>query len=252
MKAMPRFEPILPDADLKLINESLPWHAATELGDGRIIGSLTARKGKREQVEPIPDKRITRLDRELGLAGRTVLEIGCFEGIHTLGLCSYGARVTAVDLRPLNVIKTHARLSAYGESADVFAVDVEDPALELPHYDVVFHCGVLYHLEEPVRHLRKLLPCCDAIYLDTHIAREDEDDATLESGGRTYLGHAHREGGWNDPFSGRGKGAFWLRLSDLQSILQEAGFEVDNWGVREERNGPRVGLLARRVRPAAG
>lgn len=241
---MAQFDPCLPDEDLALINASLPWHAATQLKDGRIIGSLTARAGKRTQLEPVPDKRITRLHKALDLSGKTVLEVGCFEGIHTLGLCGYGARVTAVDLRPINVIKTHARLSAYGVSADVFAVDVEDAAVQLPDFDVVFHCGVLYHLEDPARHLKRVLKHCSAIYLDTHIARENEDGAVLVSDGRTYRGHAHGEGGWNDPFSGRGSGAFWLKLSDLEGILGEEGFKADVWGVREERNGPRVGLLA--------
>ncbi|MFT3755786.1 MAG: DUF1698 domain-containing protein [Pseudoxanthomonas sp.] len=228
------------------INKSLPWYAATALPDGRVVGSLNARRGKREVLEPIPDKRITRLDEAVGLEGKRVLELGCFEGIHTIGLCSCGADVTAVDLRVQNVIKTHARLSVYGVSADVFVLDVEDPAVRLPRFDVVFHCGVLYHLEEPVQHLRRLLPLCDAIYLDTHIAREEESSAVLESGGRTYHGRHFIEGGWADPFSGRGAGAFWLRLSDIEAILAEEGFACDVWGVREERNGPRVGLFGLR------
>lgn len=241
---MHRYDVKLSDADLDEFNRLLPWYAGTRLPDGRVVGSLTARANKREAVEPVPDKRITRLHAELDLAGRKVLEVGCFEGIHTLGLCGYGADVTAVDLRPINVIKTCTRLAAYGASAHVFTIDVEDESVELPAFDVVFHCGVLYHLEEPVRHLQRLLPRCNAIYLDTHIAREDENEATLTSGGTTYHGHHHEEGGWKDPFSGRGKGAFWLKLSDLRGLLENAGFSVDVWGVRDERNGPRVGLLA--------
>lgn len=243
---MQRYEVKLSDADLDEFNQMLPWHAGTRLPDGRIIGSLTARATKRESVEPVPDKRITRLHQTLNLTGKRVLEIGCFEGIHTLGLCEYGANVTAVDLRPINVIKTSARLAAYGVSANVFPLDVEEESVVLPQFDIVFHCGVLYHLEEPVRHLKRLLPHCNAIYLDTHIAREDEEAATLTSGGKTYYGHHHDEGGWKDPFSGRGHSAFWLKLSDLSGLLQVEGFDVDVWGVREERNGPRVGLLARR------
>lgn len=243
---MPKYDVKLSDDDLAEFNRMLPWYAGTQLPDGRIVGSLTARATKRESIQQVPDKRITRLHGSLNLDGKRVLEIGCFEGIHTLGLCGYGASVTAVDLRPVNVIKTCARLAAYGVSANVFAMDVEDPALSLPRFDVVFHCGVLYHLEEPVRHLRRLLPLCDAIYLDTHIAREDENAATLESDGKVFSGHYHEEGGWKDPFSGRGQGAFWLKLSDIEALLSEAGFATDVWGIREERNGPRVGLLATR------
>jgi tRNA (mo5U34)-methyltransferase len=247
MKSAPMFkyDITITDEDLAQINEMLPWFAGTELSDGRLLGSLTARPGKRELVQPVPDKRITQLHEMLDLTDKTVLEIGCFEGIHTLGLCSYGARVTAVDLRPLNVIKAATRLACYGYSASVFPLDVEDPDIALPDFDVVFHCGVLYHLEDPVRHLERLLPHCRAIYLDTHVAAETDEDATLEHGDRVYLGHHHYEAGWNDPFSGRGKGAFWLRTSDLVELLNDAGFDTDMWSDREERNGKRVGLLAR-------
>jgi tRNA (mo5U34)-methyltransferase len=239
-----KYDVKLNDEDLAEINRMLPWYAGTELGDGRVLGSLTARPGKRESIQAIPDKRITKLNGTLGLSGKTVLEIGCFEGIHTLGLCSYGAKVTAVDIRPLNVIKTAARLACYGYSASVFPIDVEDQTVELPDFDIVFHCGVLYHLEDPVTHLARLLPRCRAIYLDTHVAAEADDDATLEAAGRVYHGHQHHEAGWADPFSGRGGGAFWMRTSDLIGFLNESGFEVDIWSERDERNGRRIGVLA--------
>jgi hypothetical protein len=104
---------------------------------------------------------------------------------------------------------------------------------------------VLYHLEDPVSHLDRLLPRCRAIYLDTHVAQEDQDDAVLEARGRTFSGHHHHEAGWADPFSGRGSGAFWLKTSDLVGLIQEAGFDVEIWSERDERNGKRIGLLAR-------
>ena len=243
---LPRFEVRLRDEDLEQLNRTLPWYAGTELADGRILGSLDARPGKRESVQPIPDKRIAKLDATLGLADKKVLEIGCFEGIHTIGLCSFGAEVTAVDLRPINVVKTAVRLAAYGYSATVLPLDVEDSTIDLPDYDLIFHCGVLYHLEDPVKHLLRLLPRCRAIYLDTHVAEETANDATLTAEGRTYEGHEHHEAGWADPFSGRGTQAFWLRASDLVGLLEEAGFRAERWSEREERNGRRVGLFATR------
>ncbi len=234
------------DHALQELNAALPWHAGTLLPDGRLLGRLDARPHKREDVQPIPDKRIKRLDGELGLAGKTVLEIGCFEGIHTLGLRQFGADVTAVDLRPINVLKTLARLSAHGQSAHVFVLDVEESIAGLGHFDVVFHCGVLYHLEDPVTHLRAILPACDAIYLDTHVAEPGRDQDTMMVGGEAFRGYRHHEGGWQDPFSGRAASAFWLTLDDLQALITSQGFECRTWSERAERNGARVGLLARR------
>ena len=236
----------LSDPSLQELNAALPWHAGTLLADGRLIGRLDARPHKREEVQPIPDKRIRRLDEALALAGKSVLEVGCFEGIHTLGLRHFGANVTAVDIRPMNVLKTLARLSAHGESARVFVLDVEDAAASLGHFDVVFHCGVLYHLEDPVAHLRAVLPACDAMYLDTHVASSGTDQDTLLSGGERFLGYRYQEGGWNDPYSGRGASAFWLTLPDLRALIESLGFTCEIWSERAERNGARIGMLARR------
>jgi tRNA (mo5U34)-methyltransferase len=236
----------LTDEDLEEFNSMLPWYAGTKLPDGRIIGSLNARPGKRDAPQPIPDKRITRLHEAIDLRGKRVLEVGCFEGIHTIGLCGYGAIVTAVDVRPVNVVKTAVRLAAYGVSATVLPFDVEDEALDFPDFDVVFHCGVLYHLEEPVRHLERLLAHCQSMYLDTHVADELRSGSTLESGGRIFRGHYYREGGWADPFSGRGEGAFWLMKADLLGLFERAGFRTELWSERMERNGPRIGLFAAR------
>lgn len=236
----------LSDSSLQELNAALPWHAGTLLEDGRLVGRLDARPDKREDVQPVPDKRIRRLDAALALAGKSVLEVGCFEGIHTLGLRHFGAEVTAVDLRPINVIKTLARLSAHGESARVFVLDVEAAEAALGHFDVVFHCGVLYHLEDPVTHLRTLLPACDAIYLDTHVAGAGRDGDALTVEGQTFRGYRHHEGGWNDPFSGRGANAFWLTMPDLLGLVEAQGFACETWSERVERNGARVGFLARR------
>lgn len=242
---MLKYDVHLNDEDLEQLNKMLPWHAGTELPDGRMLGKLDARPGKRELIQPIPDKRIKRLDQELGLSEKSVLEIGCFEGIHTIGLCSFGALVTAVDLRPLNVVKTAVRLACYGYSAKLFPIDVEDSNIELAEFDIVFHCGVLYHLEDPVSHLKRLLPRCRSMYLDTHVAAETDEDAVLDAEGRHYKGHKHYEAGWADPFSGRGAGAFWLKTSDLIELISELGFNTEIWSDRDERNGRRIGLLAR-------
>lgn len=237
---------ILSDRALEDINRALPWFAGTQLPDGRIVGRIGAREHKRDSVQVVPDKRIVRLHETLDLSDKRVLEIGCFEGIHTLGLTYFCPSVTAIDVRPLNVIKTLARLSAHGQSAEVYTVDVEEQVTWPHRFDVVFHCGVLYHLENPVSHLRKVLALCDTIYLDTHVAASGRDLHTAVFDGCEYRGYRHTEGGWNDPFSGRAATAFWLRVDDVEGLLHGAGFATERWSERVERNGARVGLLGRR------
>ncbi|GAB6195294.1 class I SAM-dependent methyltransferase [Lysobacter xanthus] len=237
--------PVLSARALQDVNDALPWFAATALPDGRIVGRVATRENKRDTLQPVPDKRIIRLHNELDLSDKRVLEVGCFEGIHTLGLLEFCSDVTAVDVRPINVIKTLARLSVHGRSARVFTLDIEQHGVGA-HYDVIFHCGVLYHLEDPVTHLRSALAACDAIYLDTHIAAAGRDVDVAVLDGREYLGYRHTEGGWSDPFSGRAGSAFWLRREDIDALFHEAGFSSETWSERDERNGPRIGLLGRR------
>lgn len=230
------------------LNATLPWFAATQLPDGRLVGRLDARAHKRDTLQAVPDKRIVRLHQALDLSDKSVLEVGCFEGIHTLGLVEFCPRVTAIDVRPINVLKTLARLSAHGRSAAAYTVDIEQPDALPGRFDVMFHCGVLYHLENPVTHLQAALRACDAIYLDTHVASPGRDSDEADFAGRRYRGYRHVEGGWQDPFSGRGSSAFWLRREDIASLFDEAGFSFETWSERDERNGARIGVLGRRRR----
>jgi tRNA (mo5U34)-methyltransferase len=247
------------DQELDEINSLLPWHAGAPLPDGRLLGRLGTVPGKRLRPDRIPDKRIVRLDRVLPLAKLSILEVGCFEGIHTLGLRMFAGDVTAIDVRPVNVVKTLARLACHGVSAKVFQQDVERLDASFGRFDLVFHCGVLYHLRNPVAHMMVLRHMCTHLFLDTHVARDERRIKTIKCEGKSYYGAYHHEGGWNDPFSGRNDTSFWLTLASLEQLLHEGGFSIrEMWELREERGGPRISLLATRAgaseaaQPAAG
>lgn len=234
------------DRDLEEINAMLDWYAGTLL-DGRLIGRLGVRPGKRTDPAPVPDARIVMLHRLVDLRNKSVLEVGCFEGIHTLGLRMFTEDVTAVDVRPVNVVKTLARLSFHGTWAKVFLADVEEPDPSFGVFDVIFHCGVLYHLVKPVEHLRAVGRMCRYLFLDTHVARDERRIEKFEAAGFNYLGARHDEGGWGDPFSGTGRYGLWLTRESLEGAVRRAGFaEIKVLEEREERNGPRLALLASR------
>lgn len=239
----------LDDGDLERINHLLPWQCFTVDGRGRRLGKA-AWAGKRVQPQAIPDPRIERLDELIGLSGRHVLEVGCFEGVHTIALADRAARVTALDARVDNVVKTAVRCSLYGVHVDVDVCDLEKepPGSERLACDVVHHAGVLYHLLDPVTHLKTLLAGVrHGLMLDTHYARDDEVDATYRAAGRDWQVRDFREGGRQDVFSGMYDVARWLRLSDLRLIVEEAGFEVLVEEPRNERNGARLLLVAVRT-----
>lgn len=246
--ATPRVD-MLSDDDVRMLNEMLPWQCFTLDGRGRRFGK-PASLIKRNAPQRIPDRRIVELNRRVPLAGLHVLEVGCFEAIHTIALADHGARVTAIDSRIENVLKTVVRLWAFGLAADVFVCDVERAADfdRVPEVDVTHHVGVLYHLADPVTHLRRVMARTrKAIMLDTHYAAEGEAIRRYSVDGRDYGYKHYQEKGRAAAFAGMYDHAKWLPLDTLTSLLKEGGFpRVDVAELRDERNGPRTLIYATR------
>lgn len=245
----------LDDRELALLNDILPWQCFTVDSRGRRFGNRR-RPGKRETPQPIPDWRVGVADERFGLAGKRVLEVGCFEGVHTIALCRAAASVTAVDAHLANVVKTVVRCNLYGHRPAVYRSDVERWAdgdgLE---FDVVFHVGVLYHLRDPVAHIARLGKVCRAgLLLDTMVAREEEATRMMAVGGRElrYRPLAEPLGDYQ-VLAGMYPESRWLLLADLVTLLGEAGFgPVEVVDERDERNGRRVTLAATKAATKAG
>ena len=233
------------DEQLDALNSLLPWAAITVDPRGRGVGQAYSQT-KRPSAQELIDARLVHFDALAPLRGAHVLEIGCFEGIHTIGCCLLGASVTGVDSRMENILKTMARLWAYRQEAALVLWNVEgDPPTDLPaDWDVLHHVGVLYHLTNPVEHLDLLLPRTRrSILLDTHVARDDADaTSSYEVGQRSYAYHRYREGHvQTSPFAGMLDHAKWLRLEDVVEILKRHGMaNVRVIEDRAERNGRRV------------
>jgi 2-polyprenyl-3-methyl-5-hydroxy-6-metoxy-1,4-benzoquinol methylase len=92
------------------------------------------------------------------LAGREVLDVGCWTGGVSLILNRLGARVTAID----EVRKYTKALGYLAESFGLKSFVTSDRSLyELDvsfreKFDVVFCLGVIYHLSDPIVGLRRL------------------------------------------------------------------------------------------------
>ncbi len=240
----------LSNEDLEALNGLLPWSCFTVDGHGRRFGDA-AWVGKRDKPQGIPDLRIVAMDQAFTLAGKHVLEIGCFEGVHTIALCQRAALVTAIDSRIENVVKTVVRCAMFAQRPEVAVCDVEsEPDLRrLPAVDLVHHVGVLYHLKDPVAHLQQLAKGVrQGMLLDTHVAPPTGATQTYTSGGRSFRYYRHKEGGKAEVFSGMYDHAKWLLLDDLVAVLKSVGFaRVEQIELADQRNGPRVRLHAHRV-----
>lgn len=244
-----RFVDPLSDADLAEVNGLLRWNSFTVDRHGRRFGGV-AWRGKRDRPEMIPDRRIVLMHERFALGDKHVIEFGCFEGVHTIGLSKFSARVTAVDGRIENVVKTIVRAALYGCHPTVFKYDVEEVPVDgdLLGADVLHHVGVLYHLADPVRHLLEIGRYIRlGLMLDTHYAADGEAKLSYEVNGRSHRYQSYRELGHRDVFSGLKAHSKWLPLDVIVGLLQDTGFpQVEVVETRQERNGPRVLLFAGR------
>ncbi len=239
----------LSDDALAEINALLPWGGMTADLDGRSFGRFWSGE-KRSNQQPLIDKRLQRFDARYPLKGAHVLEVGCFEGIHTIGALSLGARVTAIDGRVENILKTLVRLWAYGYSADVQLWDfeqAESPTTVPASWDILHHVGVLYHLTDPAGHLAALADRTErAVILDTHVAGgRFPTTKAYEALGRS-IPYAFQAEDIVSPFAGLRDHAKWLEGSELERILTDRGFKITLSELREERNGHRIMIWAER------
>jgi SAM-dependent methyltransferase len=244
-----RFVDSLSDTDLAELNSLLKWNCFTVDGRGRRFGN-PARPGKRSEPQDVPDRRIVLLSRRFDLANKHVLEIGCFEGVHTIGLCRFAREVTAVDTRIENVVKTIVRCAFYDVHPQVFKWNIEDPdgKPDCLTVDIAYHVGVLYHLRNPVQHLLELGRFVrSGLMLDTHYALDQEATETVDVNRKAYRYKRFLESGHLDAFSGEYSHSKWLRLDDIVATLELSGFDkVEIVETRAERNGPRVLIVAER------
>lgn len=94
--------------------------------------------------------RLGYIDRHVGLAGKTVLDVGCGGGILSESMAGLNANVSGIDLadKALQVAKLH--LLESGRHVNYRKIPVEELAAEQPdHYDVVTCMEMLEHVPDP-------------------------------------------------------------------------------------------------------
>lgn len=100
------------------------------------------------EINPL---RLDWIDRQIGLKGKTVLDVGCGGGLLSEGMAARGAQVTGIDLseKPLGVAKLH--LLESGLSVNYRMVSAEALAEEAPGtFDVVTCLEMLEHVPNPM------------------------------------------------------------------------------------------------------
>ncbi|MEJ5210413.1 MAG: bifunctional 2-polyprenyl-6-hydroxyphenol methylase/3-demethylubiquinol 3-O-methyltransferase UbiG [Burkholderiales bacterium] len=164
--------------------------------------------------------RLEWIDRQVGLAGKKVLDVGCGGGILAEGMADRGAEVMGIDLgeKALKVARLH--LLESGRRVDYRLVSAEALAEEMPGaFDVVTCMEMLEHVPDPastVRACARLVKPGGAVFFST-INRNPKSYLFAIIGAEYVLGLLPR--GTHDY-------AKFIKPSELSRFCREAGLAV--------------------------
>ena len=140
--------------DTELLNEvnSVPWYHHIELRPG------IKTPGRANNIF-----ELSLLNLPPDLTGKTVLDIGCWDGFYSFECEKRGAkRVVATDVWEHTGRKgfdlAHEELNSNVEAVEASVYDLPS-VLEGERFDLVLFLGVLYHLKHPLLAIEKVAEC---------------------------------------------------------------------------------------------
>jgi tRNA (mo5U34)-methyltransferase len=155
-------------ADLATTIQQLPWFHQIDFGNGLLTPGY------------IKAPKIRRMSRMLfegvDLKGRTLLDIGCWDGAYSVEATRRGATVTATDhhvwhdswgdRRCIDLVRKHLAPSMTIVDADLPELTPE----RLGRFDIVLFLGVLYHLRHPLAALERVAKLVtDTLIIETRM-----------------------------------------------------------------------------------
>lgn len=189
---------------------SRPWFHRIDLGNGIVTPGVDDSPAKLKLIH-IPEN----------LQGKTVLDIGAFDGFFSFEAEKRGAsRVLATDrfcwerqgMADGQGFKiAHAALRSRVEARMISVEELSPATVGL--FDIVLFLGVLYHSQDPLRYLRAARSVCrETLIVETHIDAADYPRPAMVF----YPGATLN----NDPSN------FWgPNLLCLAEMLKEVGFK---------------------------
>lgn len=149
-------------AELQRQSRAFGWFHSVDLGDGHwTAGHKTPEHMKAE---------LDHWQFPADLSGKTVLDIGCADGGWSVAAIRHGARsVLSIDEQMTDGLRFLLDKKVFPleyRKIDLFSQDF----LDLPVFDVVIFCGVLYHVQNPIEALKRVrLKVRELVVFETHI-----------------------------------------------------------------------------------
>ena len=147
----------------------LPWFHQMDLGHGVVTHGLSPL----DALQVAADVYF-----KDGVEGKTVLDIGCWDGFNSFEAKRRGAeRVLATDHFAWSSDCWGERAAfdlaheALGLDVDVLDIDLGELSVEsVGTYDIVLFAGVLYHMRHPFMALEQVAPLCSqTLVVETHL-----------------------------------------------------------------------------------
>lgn len=217
------------------------------------------------------DPRIAWLIQRLGgsLKGKSVAELGPFEGGHTYMLAQADAkRIVGIEGNTLNLLKTLVVKDIFKlDKLELLCGELEKWLASKPEkFDLLVASGVLYHFNDPLMALRNMALMSDNIFIWTHFVHKDLMQAgdsrlapfTGETTQRTVDGYTatyHKRS-----YHGSQNGAtfcggilsdsVWMTHNDIVYAFHHWGFLVEEVMLTADHpNGPCSCFFASKIAP---
>ena len=207
------------------------------------------------------DSRPILAARALGAAdrvdGMTILELGPLEGMHTHRFGQLGAaRILAIESNVEAYLKCLIMKEALGMKNAEFLLG--DFSLYLKdcteRFDLVFACGVLYHMEDPLSLIRGIARASDRCFVWTHYFDERRTEgrvavpAAADGLTATYYRVQYQDRAEPSFWGGNKPSASWMTRDDILAAFRHFGLgEIDVIADDPDaQHGPTITFTARR------
>ena len=115
------------------------------------------------------------------LKGKTVLDLGCFEGGHTYQFEKKGAICTGIEANTASFLKCLINKNTLHMSSNFLLGDcmefLQEASIQQKKYDLIWCCGILYHMKNPLKMIELMSTITDTFYIWTLYVPEEEAEA---------------------------------------------------------------------------